>query len=167
MKSIWNFYNFNLMIEPGGESTKIDYSDPISRRLEIATRCRVRALRRHLCVASCVWTFSPVPWRMERKLSAGSVGYSTYLYLVYSADFCAAASGRKLTCTVFRQATKTRVTIDHEFIGNSTSPPFAIVSYPSHTGISLPLGKRLQGCFRIHMGAKIPVFFSYTNANVV
>ena len=48
---------------------------------------------------------------------------------------------------LFRQVTELMVTKDHEFVGNSTSPPFAFLSYPFHMGISLPLGKRLTRVF--------------------
>ena len=78
---------------------------------------------------------------------AGSVGFFTYFLLVYSPEFFAVASGRKLTRKLFRQVTELMATKDHEFVGNSTSPPFAFLSYPFHMNISLPLGKRLTRVF--------------------
>ena len=70
------------MIESCGESIKIDFSDPISSRREnVARRC-LRASLRRLPVASFVSSVPPVPLRLERKLSDGSVGYFIYFHLV-------------------------------------------------------------------------------------
>ena len=85
-------------------------------------------------------TFLPVPLRGERKLSSESVGYFTYLHWVYSPEFFPVASGRKSTRKLFRQATELMVTIEQEFVANSTTPPFALISYPFLRGISLPFG---------------------------
>ena len=49
-----------------------------------------------------------------------------YFHLVYSPEFFAVAFGRKSTRKLFLQATELMVTMDHEFLGNSTSPPFAL-----------------------------------------
>ena len=68
-----------------------------------------------------------------------------YLHRVYSPEFFAIASGRKSTRKIFRQATELIVPIDHEFVGNSTSPPFAPFLCPFYMGISVSLGKRLTG----------------------
>ena len=70
-----------------------------------------------------------------------------YLHLVQSLDFFSVASGRKSTRKPFQQATELIILIDHEFIGNSICPPFALPSCPFHDGISLRLGKRLTGVF--------------------
>ena len=90
-----------------------------------------------------------------------------YFHLVYSPDFYAVASGRKLMRKLFRQATELMVTIDIQFVGNSTSPPFAFPSCPFHTGILLPLGKRVTGVFRDTYGCEKPKFLSCANANLV
>ena len=60
-----------------------------------------------------------------------------YFYLVCSPELFAVAT----------VATKIMVLIDHDFVGNSTSPLFAFLSCPFHMGISLPLGGRLIGVF--------------------
>ena len=78
-----NLYNFNFIIKSCRKWIEIDYSDPISRRREIAGPRRLRALWRLLSVASFVLTFSPVRLRLERKLRAVSVGYFMYYHLVY------------------------------------------------------------------------------------
>ena len=70
-----------------------------------------------------------------------------YFHLVYSREFFAVASRTKSTRKLFRQVTEFMVTKDHDFVGNSTSPPFAFLSYPFHMGISLPLGKGLTRVF--------------------
>ena len=132
------------MIKSLGKLIKEDYSDPISRRREVAARCSLRALRHQPSLESFVFTFSSVPLRVERKLRAGSLGFFTYFHLVYSAELFAVASERKLTHTLFRQVTELMVTIDREFVGNSTSPPFAFLSYHFDMGISFSLGKGLQ-----------------------
>ena len=80
-------------------------------------------------------------------LRAASLGYFTYFHLVYSPEFFTVAAGKKLTRKVFRQVTELIVTIDHKFVGKSTSPPFALLSYPFHMGISLSLRKRLTRLF--------------------
>ena len=70
-----------------------------------------------------------------------------YYHLVCSLECFAVASERKSTCKLFRQATELMVFIDHELVGNSTSPPFAFPSCPFHMGIWLLLGKGLIGVF--------------------
>ena len=90
-----------------------------------------------------------------------------FFHLVYSPVFFSDASGRKSTRKVFCEATELVVTIDHEFLGNSTSPPFAFLSCPFHMGISLPLGKRLIGVIWAMEGCQKPNFFSCANANLV
>ena len=70
-----------------------------------------------------------------------------YLHLVYSPEFLVVASGRKSTRKLFHRATELMATMDHEFLGNSTSPPLAFLSCPCHMAISLPLGKGLTGVF--------------------
>ena len=57
------------------------------------------------------------------------------------------APGRKLTGTIFRQLTELMGTIDPEFIGNSTFPPFILLPYPFHMGILFFLGERLASVF--------------------
>ena len=80
-----------------------------------------------------------------------------YFHLVCSPEFFAAASERKSTRKHFCQATQLMDLIDHEFVENSTSPPFAVLSCPFHMDISLLLGKRLTGVFfGTHMGAENP-----------
>ena len=59
-----------------------------------------------------------------------------------------------MTRKLFRQATEFMGLIHHEFVGNSTSPLFAFLSWPFHMGISLPLGKRLFGVFWDTHGCK-------------
>ena len=73
-----------------------------------------------------------------------------YFHLVRSREFFAVASGRKLTRKLFRQATELMVLIDHEFVVNPTSLPFAYLSCPLHMSISLPLGKPFIGVFSGH-----------------
>ena len=68
-----------------------------------------------------------------------------YFHLAYSPEIFAVTSGRKSTRKLFGQGTELMVLIEHEFVGNSTSPPFAFLSCPFQTDISLPLGKRLIG----------------------
>ena len=70
-----------------------------------------------------------------------------YFHLVYSPEVLVVASGRKSTRKLFHQATELMVTMDHEFLGNSTSPPCAFLSCRFHMAISLPLGKGLTGVF--------------------
>ena len=79
-----------------------------------------------------------------------------YLHLVRSPEFCAAASGRKSTCNPFRQETELMALIDHEFVGNSTSRPYAFLSCIFHMGTSVPLGKRLIGVFSDTHGFEKP-----------
>ena len=95
------------------------------------------------------------------------MGYFTYFHLVYSPEFWAVAFGRKLTRKLFRQVPELMFTIDHEFVGNSTSPPFASLSYPFHMGISFPLGKRLTRVFWGTYGCEKLKFLSCANANFV
>ena len=126
---------------------KIDYSDLISGRHENVARCRLGTCSRRVSLASFVLTFSGVPLRLERKLRDGSVGVLMYSHVVYSPEFFAVASGRKSTRMLFHQATELMNLIDHEFVGNPTSPFFAFLSCLFHMGISLPLVKRLLGLF--------------------
>ena len=79
-----------------------------------------------------------------------------YFHLVHSPEFFAVASGRKSTRKLFRQATELMDLIDHEFIRNPTSPPFAFHPCPFHMGLSLPLGKRLLGLYWGTHGCKNP-----------
>ena len=118
------------MIESCGKSIKIDYSDPISRRREKVVRRRLRTCWRRVSGASFVLTFWPVPLRLEGKLRDGSVGFFMYFHLVCSPEYFAVASERKSTRKPFREATELIVLIDHEFVGNSTSPPFAFLPSP-------------------------------------
>ena len=162
---MWNLCTVNLMIKSCGKSIEIDFCDLISRRRESAARRCLRALRRQPSVASFALNFSPVPLMLERKLRAGSVGSFMYFHLVYSPEFFAVASGRTLTRKLFPQATELMVTPDHEFVGNSTSPPFPLLSYPFQMGISLPLGERLTLVLWDTYGCKKPRFVSCANAN--
>ena len=133
------------MIESCGKLIGINYSDPISGRN--AAQRGLYVVRRRRSVASFVLTFSRVPYRVERRSSAGSVRYFTYLHLVYSPESFAVASQRKSTRKLFRQVTELMVTIDHEFVGKNTSPPFASLSYPFHMGMSFLLGILLTRVF--------------------
>ena len=155
------------MIEFCGKSIKIDYSEPISRRRENVACRHLRACWRHVFVASFVLTFSRVPLRLERKLRDGYVGFFMYFHLVYSPEFFAVASGRKSTRKLFRQATELMDFINHEFVGNPTSPPSAFLSCPFQMGISLPLGKRLLGVFWDTHGCEKPKSKSCANTNFV
>ena len=64
-----------------------------------------------------------------------------YFHLVYSSVFFPVAFGRKSTRKLFHQETKFLVLMDHEFVGDSTSPPFAFPSCPFHMGRWLPFGE--------------------------
>ena len=66
----------------------------------------------------------------------------------------------------FLQATELMVLIDLEFIGNSTSPPFASLSCSFHMGMSLAFGKRLIGVFWDTHGCKETKSKSCANANL-
>ena len=95
-----------------------------------------------------------------------------YFHLVYYVQLTRifqrrVASGRKSTRKLFRQVTELMVTEDHEFVGNSTSPPFAFLSNPFHMGLSLPLGKRLTRFFGAFKGVEKPKILSCANANFV
>ena len=90
-----------------------------------------------------------------------------YFHLECSSEFFAVASGRKSTRKLFRQATELMAVIDHEFVGTSTSPPFAFLSCPFHIGISRPLGKRLIGMFWDTHGCEKPKSKSCAIANFV
>ena len=90
-----------------------------------------------------------------------------YLHLVYSPECLADASGRKSTRKLFRQATELIVTMDHEFVGKATSPPFAFLPYPFHEGILLPLGKRFIRVIWDTYGCEEPNFLSCATANLV
>ena len=127
IKSICNVYNFNLIIESCEKSGKNDYFDRISRRCEIAACRHLRALRRQLSVAIFALTFSLVPLRLKSKFRAESVGVLMYFHMVYSQECSPVGSERKSTRKLFRQATELMVTMEHEFVGRSTSPPFALL----------------------------------------
>ena len=135
------------MIESSGKWIKIDYADPISSRSEIAARRCLRTVWRRRSLAGLVLTLSPVPFRVEGRFRAGSVGIITYFHLVYSPEFFAIRSGRNWTRNLFHEVTKLLVTKDHGFIGNCTSPSCAFFSYPFHMGILLPLEKRGRRVF--------------------
>ena len=92
-------------------------------------------------MASFILVFSPVRFRQERKLRADSVGFSMYFHLVYSAQSFRDMSGRILTLNVFCEATDRIVTMDNEFVENSTSPSSAFVACPLHMSVWLPLDK--------------------------
>ena len=79
-----------------------------------------------------------------------------YFHLVYSRECFAVASGKKLMRKLFRQSTELMDLIDHEFVGNPISPPFALLPCPFHMGISLSLGKRLLVVFWCTDGRKKP-----------
>ena len=90
-----------------------------------------------------------------------------YFHLVCSPEFFAVGSGRRSTRKLFRQATELMVPIDHESVGNSTSPPFAFLSCPLHMGISLLSGKRLIGGLWDTNGCEKAKSKSCANANFV
>ena len=77
-----NFYNFILMFKSSEKCITIEYFDRVFCRRENAGRRRLRAVQHQTSVARFVWIFSPVSLRVERKLTAGSGGYFTYLHLV-------------------------------------------------------------------------------------
>ena len=160
-------YDFNLMMESLGKSIKIDYSDPISRRRENIARRRLRACCRRVSVAGCSLTFSPVPLRLQRNLRDGSVGFFMYFHLVCSPDVFRGRVWEKRDAQAFPSTTKLMVLIDHGFVENSTSPPFAFVSCPSDMGTSLPLGKRLIGLFWDTHGCEKGKSKLCANANLV
>ena len=87
--------------------------------------------------------------------------------LVYSPECFAVASGRKSGRKLFSRATEMMGTTDQEFVGDSTSPCFAFLSYPFHMGISLLLGKRLPRVFLDTYGCEKHKFSSCANANFV
>ena len=156
------------MIQSCEISVKIDYSDPISRRRENVAWRRLRACWRRVYVASFVLTFSRVPLRLQRRLGDGSVGFVMYFHLVYSPEFFAAASGRKSTGKLFRQATELMDIIDHDFVKKyTTSAPFDFHPCPFHMAICFLWGSGLIGCFGAHMGAKNPSQNSAQTANFV
>ena len=90
-----------------------------------------------------------------------------YFHLVYAPEFFAVASRGKSTRKLFRQATEFMDVIDHEFVENPTSSPFAFPSCPSNMGISLPLGKRPLGVFWDTLGRQKPKSKMCANANFV
>ena len=115
------------MIECCGKSIKINYSDLISlRRENVACRC-LRVCLRRVSVVSFVLAFSCVPLRIERKLRDGSLSFSMYFLLVYSPELFANASGRILTRKLLHQGAELMDLIDHEFVGNPTSPSYAFL----------------------------------------
>ena len=59
------------------------------------------------------------------------------------------------------------VLIDHEFVADSTSPPFAFLSSPFHMGILLPLRKKFIGVFLDARGCEKPRSEPCANANFV
>ena len=155
------------MIECGEKLIENDSSDPISSRREnVACRC-LRACWQHVSVTSFVLTFSRVPLRFKSKLSDASVAFFMCFNLVYSPEFFAAASGRKSTRKIFRQATELIDLIHHVFVGNPTSPPFAFNPCPFHMGVSFPLRKRLLGVFWSTHGCKNPKSKKFANPNFV
>ena len=79
-----------------------------------------------------------------------------YFHLVYSLECFAVASGRKSPRKLFLQATEVVDLIDHDFVWNPTSPPFAFHPCPFHMGISLPLENQLLGVFWGGHGCKKP-----------
>ena len=144
------------MIESCGKSIQINYSDPIFSCREIddyASPAHVSAacFRGEIC-----FEFFSCTFELERKLRDGSVGVFMYFYLVYSPEFFVVGSGRKSTRKLFGQAAELIVLIEHEFLGNSTSPPFAFLSCPFQTDISLPFGKRLIGVLLDTHGCENP-----------
>ena len=90
-----------------------------------------------------------------------------YFHLVYSPERFAVASGRKSTCRLFRQETEPMVLIEHDFVGNCTSPSFAFLSCPFHMGISLLLRMRCIGTFFDTYGREKPMSKLSANANFV
>ena len=74
-----------------------------------------------------------------------------YFHLVYSPKDFGDASGRKLMHRVFCEATELVVTIDHEFVGISTSPPYTSLSCPFHIGMGKCL-KRVNWALECVMG---------------
>ena len=90
-----------------------------------------------------------------------------YFHLACSPEFFAVASGRKWTRKLFRPATELMVLIDHEFVGNSTSPLFSFLSCPFHMGISLFTGRRPIGVFWDTHGCEKPNSKSGANTNFV
>ena len=124
-------------------------------------------LGRRLSVASFVVQFSQARLWLERKLRAGSVGFFTYFHLVYSPEFFSNGSCSKSTLKVLREAIEVMVTIDHELVANSPSPPFAFLSGCFQMSIPLPLEKRLTGVIWVMEGCQKPNFFSCRNTNFV
>ena len=74
----------DLSIKSCGKSIEIRYSDLISCRRENAILRHLRTCWRRNSVASFDSTFSPVTWRLEKKLRDGYVGFFMYLHLVCS-----------------------------------------------------------------------------------
>ena len=90
-----------------------------------------------------------------------------YFHLVCSPECFALASGKKSTRKLFRQGTELMVLIDHEFVGNSTFPPFAFLSCPFHMVLLPPLEKRLIGVFWDTHGCEKPKSKLCANANLM
>ena len=66
----------------------------------------------------------------------------------------------------FRQGTKLIVFIDHEFLGNSTSPPITFLSWPIHMDIFPPLKDQLTGVIWDTHGREKPTSKSRANAKL-
>ena len=80
-------------------------------------------------------------------------------HLVYSRKLSAVESRRKLTHKLLRQATELMVTIDHEFVGNSTSPPLAFhFAHLSHGHIA-SFGEAAYKCVLGHIWVQKTQFF--------
>ena len=90
-----------------------------------------------------------------------------HFHLVYSPECFAVACGRKSTRKLFRQATELMDLIDHEFVGDPTSRPFAFLPCPFHMNILLPLEKRLLRVFWGTHGREKPKSKLCANANFV
>ena len=67
----------------------------------------------------------------------------------------------------FLQAIELMVAMDHEFMKNSTSSPFAFPSCPFHMGISPPLKQQLTKVFWDRYECEKPKFLSCANTNFV
>ena len=158
-----NFDIFSLMMESCGKSSKIDYSDPFADCREIAACPRLRVFRRLLFVASFVQEFSAANLKLETKLMAGSEVSLMYFHLVHSPQFFSVAPGRKSTRNILHEVAEPSVPKDNDFVGNSTSPPFASLSYPFKMGRLFSSQKRLTTVFWAMEGFQKPKFLSCAN----
>ena len=105
------------------------------------------------------------PMRLQRILSPGSVRFFMFSFGLFSRIFKRRIR-EKINTQDFCEATELRVTMDHEFVENSTSPPFLLCHAP-FTWIYhfLFLGKRLA---RVNWALKWspkPNFSLYVYAN--